>query len=116
MKKTKALLISAFAVANALFLGLGMVCLLYLMCLSFAVSLDHASAVERYPRFLPFCVIMGFLALAGLVGVLCANVKASEKLHFTGKVWIIQYAVALILSLPMARLWMAVIEFLRGVF
>ena len=116
MKKTTFFLVSALTAANALFLGLGMVCLLYLMNLSFAVSLDGVSAMERYPRFFPFCMIMGFLALVGLVGVLCANVKASETLHFTGKVWVIQYAVALILSLPMARLWMTVIAFLRWVF
>lgn len=116
MKKTTALLVSAFAVANAFLLGLGMVCLLYLMNLSFAVSLDGVSAMEQYPRFFPFCVIMGILAVIGLACVLCASVKVSERLHFTGKTWVIQYAVALILSLPMARLWMTVIAFLRWVF
>ena len=60
MKKTSYMIISILA--NAAFLSLGIECLLNLLSLPMAISLDR---VVKYPKFVPFCVTLGIVALLG---------------------------------------------------
>ena len=108
MKKTAYMIISILA--NAALLGLGLECLLNLLGLAMAVSLD---GVVKYPRFISFCVIMGIVSLLGLVAMLVLNIKISEKLNFTKTIWIFEYALALVLSIPMIKIWETLFEFLQ---
>ena len=108
MKKSICIIFSILA--NAAFLSLGMECLLNLLSLSMAISLD---SVVKYPRFVHFCVTLGIVSLLGLVAMLVLNIKISEKLNFTKTIWIFEYAFALILSIPMIKLWEILFEFLQ---
>ena len=108
MKKSICVIVSILA--NAALFSLGIECLLNLFSLSMAISLD---SVVKYPRFIPFCIVLGIVALLGLVAMLALNIKISEKLNFTKTIWILEYAFALILSIPMIKLWEILFEFLQ---
>ena len=106
----KSICVILFVLANAASLSLGIECLLNLLSLSMAISLD---SVEKYPRFIPFCLTLGIVALLGLVAMLILNIKISEKLNFTKTIWIFEYALALVLSIPMIKIWETLFEFLQ---
>lgn len=108
MKKTAYIILSIFT--NAMFLSLGIECLLNLLSLSMAISLDSALS---YPRFIPFCIVLGIVALLGLIAMLILNIKVSERFSYTKSVWLVQYILALILSIPMIKLWEILFEFLQ---
>ena len=108
MKKSICIILSILA--NAALFSLGIECLLNLLSLSMAISLD---SVEKYPRFIPFCIVLGIVALLGLVAMLVLNIKISEKLNFTKTIWIFEYSLALVLSIPMIKIWEMLFEFLQ---
>ena len=108
MKKSICVIVSILA--NAALFSLGIECLLNLFSLSMAISLD---SVVKYPRFIPFCIVLGIVALLGLVAMLVLNIKISEKLNFTKTIWIFEYSLALVLSIPMIKIWEMLFEFLQ---
>ena len=108
MKKSIYVILSILA--NAALFSLGIECLLNLLSLSMAISLD---SVVKYPRFIPFCTVLGIVALLGLVAMLVLNIKISEKFNFTKPIWIFEYALALVLSIPMIKIWETLFEFLQ---
>ena len=109
MKKISFVILPSFILANAAFLSLGIECLLNLLSLCMAISLDSA---EQYPRFIPFCIVLAIVALLGLITMLILNIKISEKLNFRKSVWYFEYIFALVLSLPMTKLWEMLFDFL----
>ena len=109
----KSICVILFVLVTAASLSLGIECLLNLLSISMAISLD---SVVKYPRFVPFCVVLGIVALLGLVAMLVLNIKISEKLNFTKTIWIFEYALALVLSIPMIKMWKTLFEFLQTTF
>ena len=105
-----------FVIAYAAFLSIGMECLLNLLGISMGIALDGNSVVNQYPRFIPFCVVVGFLALVALVLLVILNIKASEKLDYTKRVWYIQSIFAFVISIPMIKLWEMLFEYIQKVF
>ena len=112
----KYLLAFAFVIAYAIFLSIGLECLLNLLGLSMAISLDGAAVTKQYPRFIPFCVIVGLGALALLIATFILNLKMSEKYGLTKKIWWIQSVFALVISFPMVKVWELLFEFLQRIF
>lgn len=112
----KILLASAFIIAYAIFLSLGMECLLCLLGAAMAISLDSASVTAQYPRFIPFCIIVGILALVALVAIFVINIKASDRFGFTKKLWWAQMIIAVVISVPMIKLWETLFDFLQKTF
>ena len=110
MKKSIFIILPTFTLGNAIFLSLGMTCLLDLLSISVGISLD--SEIE-YPRFIPFCMILGIVALIGVIFLLFGNVKISERLKFTKRTWYFQYIFAFVLSIPMIKLWQMLFDFLQ---
>ena len=108
MKKSICIILSILA--NAALFSLGIECLLNLLSLSMAISLD---SVVKYPKFIPFCIVLGIVALLALAAMLVLNIKMSEKLNFTKMIWIFEYALALVLSIPMIKIWEMLFEFLQ---
>ena len=111
MKKSICVILSILA--NAAFFSLGMSCLLHLLSLAMAISLDSSA---QYPRFIPFCIILGTVASLGLIAMLILNIKASEKLCFTKSGWLFEYISSFILSVPMIKLWEMLFRFLQKTF
>jgi len=110
MKKSIFILLPAFTLGNTIFLSLGMTCLLNLLSISVGISLDSAI---QYPRFIPFCIILGIVALLGVIFLFFGNIKMSEKFKFTKWTWYFQYIFAFVLSIPMVKLWQMLFDFLQ---
>ena len=113
MKKISFIILPTFTLGNTVFLSLGMTCLLDLLSISVGISLD--TEIE-YPRFIPFCIILGIVALLGVGFLLLGNIKISEKLKFTKRAWYFQYIFALVLSIPMIKPWEMLFDFLQKTF
>ena len=108
-------IVPAFAAAYALFFSLGLTCLLNLAGMMFASAID-TGVVDEYPRFIPFCCVIGFLALVALVVCFVLNKKIASKSVFTGKAWAIQFICAFAASIPMVALWDILFNFLQKAF
>ena len=102
-----------FIIAYATFLSLGMECLLNLLGISMGISLDGQSAANQYPRFVPFCVVVGFLAFVALVLLVILNLKASERLDYTKRIWCVQSILAFLVSIPIIKLWEMLFEYMQ---
>ena len=112
----KMILAITFAMVFAVFLSLALVCLLNLLGIAMAISLDGSAVTERYPRFIPFCLMVGMLALAVILVAFILNLKASEKFAFTKKLWMNEIVIAFIISIPMIKLWEMMFDFLQKTF
>ena len=104
----------AFIVAYATFLSIGFECMLNLLGMIVASSLDPVA--KEYPRFIPFCFIVGFFALASIIVTFILNLKASEKLGFTKKIWWMEMVISFVVSIPMIKPWEMLFEFLQKTF
>ena len=106
----------AFIIAYATFLSIGFECMLRLLGMSVAISLDGATVTKQYPRFIPFCVIVGLGALVILIATFVLNLKLSEKYGLTKEIWWIQSIFSLVISFPMVKVWELLFEFLQRTF
>ena len=113
MKKTTFIFLPFSILANAAFLSLGVECILSLLGIAMAISLD---GTPSYPRFISFCIILGIVALLGLIAILILNIKASEKFSYTKSIWTFEHALAFVLSIPMIKLWEMLFNFLQKTF
>ena len=105
---------SIFAAAYALFFSLGLTCLLNLAGIIFASAID-GGVIDEYPRFVPFCYVIGLLSLISLAVCFVLNKKLALKLGFTGKVWAIELICAFAASIPMVALWDMLFGFLQKI-
>ena len=105
-----------FVIAYAIFFSIGLECLLNLLGFSMAISLDGPPVTKQYPRFIPFCSIVGIFALASIIVTFILNLKASEKLGFTKKIWWMEIVIAFVISIPMIKPWEMLFEFLQKTF
>ena len=112
----KFLLTLTFVIAYATFLSIGLECLLNVLGMSMAISLDGKAVTKQYPRFIPFCMIVGLLALVLLVSTFILNLKISEKHGLTKKIGMIQTIIVLVISFPMVKIWEIFFEFLQRTF
>lgn len=112
----KIFLALVFVIIYATFLSLGFECLLVLSGMSMAISLDSPDVAIQYPRFIPFCRIVGFFALASIIVTLILNLKASEKFGFTKKLWCTEMIIATVISLPLIKPWEILFDFLQQTF
>ena len=103
----------AFIVAYATFLSIGFECMLNLLGMSVAISLDGPPVTKQYPRFIPFCFIVGIFALASIIVTFILNLKASERLGFTKKIWWMEMVISFVVSIPMIKPWEMLFEFLQ---
>ena len=101
-----------FAIAYAVFLSVGLECLLNLLGMAMAISPDSSSVIMGSTGFIAFCVIVGLLALIFLAATVILDLKMSEKYGFTKKIWAAQMIIAVVALLPMVKLWEILFEFL----
>ena len=114
MKKT--LLPSLFAVTYAIFFSLGITCLLNLFGIAVAFGIDGKRVIEQYPRYIPFCLVVGFMSLIALFVIFMLNRKLSKKVAFSKKTWILEFLSAFVFSIPMVSLWIQLFAFLHKAF
>ena len=112
----KMILAITFALVSAIFLSLALECLLNLLGMAMAISLDGPPVTKQYPRFIPFCLIVGIFALASMIVTFILNLKASEKLRFTKKIWWMEMVISFVVSIPMIKPWEMLFEILQKTF
>ena len=114
MKNLRAIGLSLpFTAGYAALLGLDMVCLLRLLGAAMAISLDGKAVIDQYPRFLPFCILVGILALFFLIGLAFLNALIYQKQAFPRWLGVAQAAASLVLTLPMAKAWEILFDYLQ---
>ena len=110
---TKISTISLFIVAYAFFFSLGAECMLNILGLAMALSLD---STPSYPRFVPFCFAVGLFALSALIALAFLNLKNWEEIGYTKFLCILQAIPAFFLSLPMIKVWEILFRYLQDTF
>ena len=61
-------------------------------------------------------VVVGILALIAAVILGMFNLKLSEKFNFSKKIWYVQIISAVVLLIPMIKLWEMLFDFLQKAF
>jgi len=112
----KIILPLVFTMAYAISLSLILECLLSLIGIFFAISLDGLSVIEQYPRFIPFCLGLGIIALAVIIVTFILNLRVSEKNVFTKRLWIMEILLSFVILLPMIMLWDMLFKLLQRTF
>lgn len=107
---------TCFTLSYGVFFSLGLTCLLNLLGIAFAIGLDGHSVAEQYPRYIPFCLIMGLLCLAILITEFVINMKYFEKLGYSKPLMAIQLFVSFLISLPMLNLWSELFVYMQRIF
>lgn len=102
------LLASVFAVSFSAFLSLGFTCFVQLLGVFFSAN--------DYPRLVPFCLIVGMLALFAVLVILSLNAWAAMRLEFTVSSWMVEVIGIGFLPCPMLIIWQIVFHFLRTTF
>lgn len=116
MQKKKWISSLTFSLAYASILSLGLVCFLNLMGAVLVAAFFGESLLREYPRFMPFCALVGFFALMALLAVFYFNLKISKKIVYTKLTWFLQTACAVVLSFPFLFLWNMLFDFLQNTF
>jgi len=117
MKKSNKIILPVFFILfYVLFLSIGMSCLLAILGMALGASLDGKATLSLYPKFWPFCFLVGLFALIALIVLLALNIKFSHRLGYKKLTWLFQLVCAFFLSFPMIWVWDAVFEFLRKMF
>ena len=103
MKKiTNSIPLILYTLGHAALVSLGAVCFLNVA----AITLSPFGSTGSYPRFLPFCVIVGILAFAAWVILSIRNARhlLNHDTHLRWKI-ALEVVLTLILTLPGMLLW-----------
>ena len=103
---------SLFTFFYAGFFGLGMMCLLNLLALAFGSALFNESAIDELTKFILVYILVGLFCLIALVFLVILNIKFSDKLNYGKRTWIVQSLCALVLSVPLLKVWELLFDFL----
>ncbi len=104
---------SLFTLFYAGLFSLGMMCLLNLLAEAFGSALFDESAIEEFPRFTFFCILVGLFCLIALIFLVILNINFSEKLNYRKRTWIVQSICAFVLSIPLLKIWEMLFDFLQ---
>ena len=102
-----------FTSGYSVFLSLGIECLLILLSFTVSVSPDGSSSAKLFSAFIPLCLVLGAFALAAIIILAVFNLKTSEKFNYTRATWYVQTVSAIVVSIPMIKLWELLREFLQ---
>ena len=113
MRKIKTLFpILLYSLGHAALVSLGAVCFLNVA----AITLSPFGSTGSYPRFLPFCVIVGILAFAAWVILFVLNARhlLNHDTHLRWKI-ALEVALTVLLTLPGMWLWDTLFAWLQRV-
>ena len=97
--------VSFFVIVYAVLFSIGAVCLVNVLSEFFSISLDNTAVPTSVHSFWLFCLAVGFLVLVAFVVVLLLNIRSSQKLEYTKMTWRIQMISAVVIAIPMMKLW-----------
>ena len=104
--------IISFTLSYAILLSLIIECLLYLLGLTFGISLDYYEPMSAEPIFFPLCIIAGILALLAMVAIFLLNFIKSERLGYTRKMWCVQGIFAIVGAVLLIKPWEIFFDYL----
>lgn len=104
--------IISFTLSYAIILSLIIECLLYLLGLTFGISLDSYEPMSAEPIFFPLCIIAGILALLAIVAIFLLNFIKSERLGYTRKMWCAQGIFAIVGAVLLMKPWEILLDYL----
>ena len=113
MKKiTNSIPLILYTLGHAALVSLGAVCFLNVA----AIVLTPFGSTGSYPRFLPFCVIVGLLAFVGWALLTFRNARhlLDHDAHLRWKI-ALEVALTLLLTLPGMWLWENLLSWLQRV-
>ena len=105
----------AFTVAYATFLSLGLTCFINMLVLALVAAAFGSRVFLEYPRFVPFCLITGFLSLLALIATFVLNLKVAKKIEFRKKTRWLRIIGPILLSIPFTVFWAILIAVLENV-
>lgn len=114
--KFKYLIMIFLSIAYAVLFSLGVYSLLMLMGLSMAISFDGINVVDQYPRFIPFCFIVGILSLFSLLTIIWFQLKRAEQIGYDELTWAIQLVLSFLMTIPLLKVWEMLFAYLRILF
>ncbi len=97
--------VSFFVIVYAVLFSIGAVCLVNVLSAFFSISPDNTTVPTSVQSFWLFCLAVGFLVLVVFVVVLLLNIRSSQKLEYTKMTWWIQMISAVVIAIPMMKLW-----------
>lgn len=106
--------VSFFVIIYAVFFSIGAECLIHVLSAFFSISPDNTTVPTSVQSFWLFCLAVGFLVLVAFVIVLLLNIKSSINIGYTKRTWWIQMISAVIIAIPMMKLWDIVFKALFG--
>ncbi len=109
-------LILSFALVYAALLSFCAECFLTLAGAAAAVSIDADPTAQRPDGFSACCLAAGCAAFVLLVPAAVVNAGKSEAFGYTENTWIVQSALAFVLSIPMIKSWEMLREHLFRIF
>lgn len=115
-KLKKVITVILFILAYTFLISLGLNCALHVLSAAVGGSLDSGSARLQYPRFVPFCYVVGFLCFIAFIFLLFLNYKASEKIKFSATLLVFQFIISFAISLPLIDLWGEFFSYLQKIF
>ena len=116
MKKINVMMVGLITLIYALTIGLGNTCFLNVASMCMGIALDGKNVVEQYPRFFPFCIIVGIASLVVLIIEILLNIRLADRLEYSRFKLYAQIIASLVLSIPMMVIWMQLFEHLHKVF
>ena len=102
--------VSFFVIIYAVFFSIGAECLINVLSAFFSILPIPTSEQS----FWLFCLAVGFLVLVAFAAMLILNIKISEKIGYTRRIWWIQMISAVIVAIPMIKIWEIVFRALFG--
>ena len=87
-----------------------------LCLLSFLKHFEFLFLSEVYPNFYTFVSIVAYSTLTVLIGLLFLNLQIAEKLDYLNVMWILQFIGAIVITIPMIKVWGLFFDFLRATF
>ena len=112
MKSKKILFSVLVTLLAAVLFSLCMTCLLELAGIALGAAID-SHILRQYPRFLPFCIAIGFLAAVLLGITVWLSVRRKKRFGWTKRTLAAALVSAALLSAPLVAAWTALFRLLQ---
>lgn len=116
MSKSKWFVTLLFTAAYLSVFGVGLACLWRLFGFFLAAAAFGSSVIRDHPRFFPFCVLLGIMALFSLIAILYAHLRVSTKLSIHKRLVWIPMILCAPAALPLAYAISSFFEYLQKIF
>ncbi|MBR5272023.1 MAG: hypothetical protein IKU25_01325 [Clostridia bacterium] len=105
-----------FSVLHAIALSVGIYCFLDVFSGFLVAAVFDEPLLANYPRYVPFCIVVGLLALIAFILICWLNTKLFKKHSFTKPMLVVEAIVTLALTVPLVMVWADFFAYLHKIF